>query len=52
MRQFVIDDALRQNFSQKGLERAKLFRWEKSAQEHLRIFKDILDIPPRPTGTL
>jgi len=33
---------LRQSLIQKGLERAKLFSWEKSAREHLKVFEEVL----------
>ena len=36
------DKALRETISKKGLKRSKLFSWEKSAQEHLEVFKDII----------
>jgi glycosyltransferase involved in cell wall biosynthesis len=36
------DEALRQRMIQKGLERAKLFSWEKSANEHLKVFEEVL----------
>ncbi|MFA6433289.1 MAG: glycosyltransferase family 1 protein [Elusimicrobiales bacterium] len=36
------DDSLRKTLSSAGLERAKLFSWEKTAQEHLEIFKAIV----------
>jgi hypothetical protein len=29
--------------TQKGLERVKLFSWEKSAREHIRVFEEVLD---------
>lgn len=38
----LTDNALKQNMIKKGLERAKLFSWEKSAREHLTIFDEIL----------
>ena len=36
------DEALRRSLIEKGIERAKLFSWEKSAKEHLEVFKEIL----------
>lgn len=42
MYKVLTDEALRQSLIQKGLERAKLFSWERSAKEHLRIFEEVL----------
>ena len=40
----VVDDKeLRENLVQKGLERTKLFSWEKSAREHLKVFEEVLN---------
>jgi len=39
----VSDKELRENLVQKGLERAKLFSWEKSAREHLKVFEEVLN---------
>jgi len=39
----LMDDTLRQDLIEKGLERAKLFSWEKSAKEHLKVFKEVLN---------
>jgi glycosyltransferase involved in cell wall biosynthesis len=38
----LTDDSLKQSLIGKGLERAKLFSWEKSAQEHIQIFEEAL----------
>ena len=38
----VADEALRQSLIRKGLERAKLFSWEKTAEEHLKLFEEAL----------
>jgi glycosyltransferase involved in cell wall biosynthesis len=38
----LTDEALRQSLIKKGLERAKLFSWEKSAKEHIKIFEEVL----------
>lgn len=43
MHEVLKDEALRQNLIEKGLERAKLFSWENSAKEHLKVFKEILN---------
>jgi len=42
MKQIITDAPLRQALRQKGIERARLFTWEKSAEEHLAVFKGIL----------
>lgn len=36
------DENLQKEMIQKGLNRSKLFSWEKSAQEHIKIFKELL----------
>ena len=41
----LTDETLRQSLIQKGLERAKLFSWERSAKEHIKIFEDVLNSP-------
>jgi len=42
--QVLTDESLRQSFIQKGLERAKLFSWEKSAKEHLKVFEEVVSL--------
>jgi glycosyltransferase involved in cell wall biosynthesis len=42
MKQIITDASLRQVLRQKGIERARQFTWEKSAEEHLTVFKGIL----------
>lgn len=37
------DNNLQNEFSLKGLEQSKKFTWEKSAQEHIKIFSELLD---------
>ena len=37
------DEVLQQKMIQKGLERAKEFSWEKSSDEHVKVFKEILN---------
>ncbi|MEK7845866.1 MAG: glycosyltransferase family 1 protein, partial [Nitrospinota bacterium] len=39
----LTDNELRQGLVKKGFERAKLFNWEKSAKEHLKVFEDVLN---------
>ncbi|MBI5408865.1 MAG: glycosyltransferase family 4 protein [Nitrospirae bacterium] len=39
----LTDEALRQGLIQKGLERVKLFSWEKSAKEHIKVFEEVLN---------
>jgi glycosyltransferase involved in cell wall biosynthesis len=36
------DENLQKKMIQKGLKRAKQFTWEKSAMEHLKVFKEVL----------
>jgi glycosyltransferase involved in cell wall biosynthesis len=36
------DTSLQQEMIKKGLERAQLFSWDKSADEHLKVFKSLL----------
>lgn len=38
----LTDQALRQAMIEKGLERAKLFSWERSAQKHIKVFEEAL----------
>ncbi len=38
----LTDEVMRQNLRAKGLERAKLFSWERAAKEHLKIFEECL----------
>lgn len=40
----LTDDTLRQSLCDKGLERIKLFSWEKSAEEHIRNFEELTDV--------
>ena len=40
--QVLTDESLRQSLIEKGLIRAKLFSWEKSAEEHLKVFEEVL----------
>ena len=44
MRKVLTDDTLSQCLHRKGLERAKLFSWGKSAEEHIRVFKELTAI--------
>ncbi len=40
----VLDDkVLQEKMMQKGLERAKRFTWEKAAQDHLTLFRSLID---------
>lgn len=43
MYKVLTDNSLRQNLIKKGLERANLFSWEKSAKEHIKVFEEILN---------
>ncbi len=38
----LTDEGLRQGLIQKGIERARLFSWEKSAKEHIKVFEEVL----------
>ena len=37
------DVQLQSNMIKKGFQRAKLFSWEKSTQEHIKVFKEVLN---------
>ena len=37
----LTDSKIRSNLIERGLERAKLFTWEKSAKEHVKLFRNI-----------
>jgi glycosyltransferase involved in cell wall biosynthesis len=37
----LTDRNLRQNLIERGLERSKLFSWEKSAREHIKVFEEV-----------
>jgi len=39
----LTDETLRQRLIEKGLGRAKLFSWEKSAKKHIEVFDEILN---------
>jgi glycosyltransferase involved in cell wall biosynthesis len=43
MHTVLTDPVLRQGLIKKGLERAKLFRWEKSAKGHIKLFEEVLN---------
>ena len=40
--QLLVDKKLQQELIKKGLERAKLFSWQKSAKEHLKLFREVI----------
>jgi glycosyltransferase involved in cell wall biosynthesis len=42
MEMVLQDEALQKALIKKGLDRAKLFTWEKSAQEHMKVFEALL----------
>ena len=44
MHKVLDDESLRQSMIQRGLERARLFSWEKSAEEHLKLFGEVLNM--------
>jgi len=39
----LTDDTLRLSLIEKGLERVKIFSWDKSAKEYLKVFEEILN---------
>jgi glycosyltransferase involved in cell wall biosynthesis len=39
----LTDRDLREGLIQKGLERAKLFTWQRSAEKHIKVFMEVLD---------
>lgn len=43
MLKVLSDDGLRQDMSGKGLERAKMFSWEKCAKETLEVYEEVAD---------
>jgi glycosyltransferase involved in cell wall biosynthesis len=43
IRQVFSDNDLRQNLIKKGLERVKLFTWERCAREILKVFEELVD---------
>jgi len=38
------NETLQQQMIEKGLQRAKKFTWEQSANEHMKVFKEVLEI--------
>ncbi len=42
MHRLITDKELRETLREKGLKRASTFTWQKSAEEHLRVFEDVL----------
>lgn len=43
----IKDETLRQSFIEKGLKRVRLFSWEKSAKEHIKVFEEVLSSQER-----
>ncbi len=41
----LTNDQLRENLMKKGLERAKLFSWEKTAKETLKVYEEVMREP-------
>jgi len=39
----LTDETLRQDLIRKGFERVKLFSWEKSAKEYIKVFEEVLN---------
>lgn len=46
MRRLVEDEELRVELREKGLERSGSFSWQKSAEEHLKVFEQVLRVKP------
>jgi glycosyltransferase involved in cell wall biosynthesis len=44
------DRELKENLAFRGTERAKLFSWEKSAKEHIKIFEEVLGVSGKEKG--
>ncbi|MCS6817694.1 MAG: glycosyltransferase family 4 protein [Blastocatellia bacterium] len=42
MRRLIEDDALRERLRERGVERARMFDWNRSAAEHVRVFHRVL----------
>lgn len=49
MQQLVDDDAKRQALRSRGLARARKFSWQESAQEHAKVFRDVVEQTQQPT---
>jgi glycosyltransferase involved in cell wall biosynthesis len=43
MREVLSNDNLRENMIKRGLERAKMFSWEKTARETLKVYKEVME---------
>jgi len=43
MYKVLTNESLRQSLIQKGLKQTKLFSWEKSSREHIKIFEEVLN---------
>lgn len=37
----LLDDKVRNSYIVKGIERAKIFTWEESARQHMKVYKDV-----------
>jgi len=42
IKKVLTDQNLRESLIKKGMERARLFTWERSAREHIKVFEEIL----------
>ncbi|MDI6754492.1 MAG: glycosyltransferase family 1 protein [Thermodesulfobacteriota bacterium] len=38
----IIDEDLKKNLIQKGLQRVRLFHWKKSAEQHMEVFEEVM----------
>jgi len=45
MRRLLSDNVMRESCTEKGLERAKLFTWEKCAKETIAVFEEVMSSP-------
>jgi glycosyltransferase involved in cell wall biosynthesis len=39
----IVDEELRRNLISRGMERSRLFRWENTAREHIRVFQEAMN---------
>jgi glycosyltransferase involved in cell wall biosynthesis len=46
--QLAKDDNLKSTLRKKGLEKVKIFSWDKAAEEHIKLFKEIMDKGGKP----
>jgi len=44
MYRVITNEGLKKSLIEKGLRRAKMFRWDRSAEEHLRVFEEVKNL--------